>query len=141
MKLITFFQLDNVFISNASIANWWSQLITISFWKGCKDAKMIFEYNLWIITGLFALLKWQQHYLSLQTWHSPNIYDVWLWRYCGVPYSKTNCFKRDCSSQFFFVITGGKFKHHKYLENLNFEGTSNVVSISVFNITAGNTKI
>ena len=29
----------------------------------------------------------------------------------------------------FFVITGKKFKHHKYSENVNFEETNNVVSI------------
>ena len=30
-----------------------------------------------------------------------------------------------------FSIVSGKFKHHKYSENVNFEGTSNVVSILV----------
>ena len=29
----------------------------------------------------------------------------------------------------FFSIVSGKFKHHKYLENINFEGTSYIVSI------------
>ena len=28
-----------------------------------------------------------------------------------------------------FSIVSGKFKHHKYSENVNFEGTSKVVSI------------
>ena len=28
----------------------------------------------------------------------------------------------------FFFITGGKFKHHKYSENVNFEKTNNVIS-------------
>ena len=39
--------------------------------------------------------------------------------------------KRSYFSTWFFSILSGKFKHHKYLENVNFEGKSNVVSILI----------
>ena len=46
-----------------------------------------------------VLLNWKRHYLSLQTWHSPIFYDVWILRFCWVWYLKKDCLKRDLPFQ------------------------------------------
>ena len=42
-----------------------------------KDLQLWRTYRAFVI-WVGQLLKWKRHYLSLQSWHSRNIYDVWI---------------------------------------------------------------
>ena len=79
-------------------------LLAHVFYLLCQGFLQVFQVSVW-------LLKLNQNYLSLQSWQSQKIYDVWIWLHWWVRY-----LKRDCISLTFFVIQGqrihsGKFRH------------------------------
>ena len=69
-----------------------SRLSTLPPWKHIRK----------FFKATLSRLKWKWHYLSLQSWHSPIFYDVWILHFCWLRYFKRDCLKRDLPFQLIF---------------------------------------